>query len=526
MIKKLKYHFVFLIVLQIGLCILYGYHKMYKERPYSIHQWRQTDCASFAKNYYEEGMHFFSPTIHWQGTQQGKAISEFPLINYSVACLYKLFGEHEFLYRFTVFGIYFISILFLFAMVFVVSNSLFYSYFSVSLISTSPLIAYYSFSFLADMPALSFAIISLSLFVFFLKSNNKYQFVFALIFAVLAVLLKASSAPVLLIIITVTIINVFKFPKYFSTENISFNYKFTPVVFFIMAFAIIYSWYHYAFLYNNENSNGVFLLETLPIWKMDDKVIETARLLYNVQFAMFFNKGVLIFISIILGWLLLNLKKINSFLQISLLIALVSFIGFIILFYQVFNVHDYYLINSMILPIIILVCLGDYLKPTLENITKKIVVFVSMIILVNAVYCATIIRLRNINKDVLCKYSPFITNEEKNFSDWFHYDYATTLKPFETIAPYLRSLGISRTDKVISLPDPSFNITLYLMDQKGFTETEKSLSNDTLRIKNDIELGAKYLIVNDTTILRNSYINNYIKNPIGKFENILVYKLE
>jgi hypothetical protein len=523
--KKLKYHFVFLLLLQIGLCFLYGYHKTYKERPYSIHQWRQTDCASFAKNYYEEGMHFFSPTIHWQGNQQGKTISEFPLVNYSVACLYKVFGEHEFLYRFTVFGIYLISVLFLFAMVFIVSNSLFYSYFSVSLISTSPLIAYYSFSFLADMPALSFAIISLSFFVFFLKSNSKYQFVLALVFAVLAVLLKASSATVLLIIITVTLINSLKFPKYFSSERISFKYKLTPIVFFIVSFAIIYSWYHYAFLYNNENSNGVFLLETLPIWKMEDKVLETARLLYNVQFAMFFNKGVLIFISIILGWLLLNLKKIRSFLQISLLIALASFIGFIVLFYQVFNVHDYYLINSMILPVIVLVCLGDYLKPRLENITKKVMIFVSMIILTNAVYCATIIRLRNINKDVLCEYSPFITNEEKNFSDWFHYNYSITLKPFETITPYLRSLGINRTDKVISLPDPSFNITLYLMDQKGFTETEMSLNNDIKRIQNDIDLGAKYLILSDSSLIHKTYLNNYLNNPIGKFENVLIYKI-
>ena len=35
-------------------------------------------------------------------------------------------------------------------------------------------------------------------------------------------------------------------------------------------------------------------------------------------------------------------------------------------------------------------------------------------------------------------------------------------KDLEDITPYLRSLGIERTDKVISLPDGSFNISLYL----------------------------------------------------------------
>jgi hypothetical protein len=36
------------------------------------------------------------------------------------------------------------------------------------------------------------------------------------------------------------------------------------------------------------------------------------------------------------------------------------------------------------------------------------------------------------------------------------------------VEPYLRSLGIKPDDKVISLPDFSFDITLYFMNQVGW----------------------------------------------------------
>jgi hypothetical protein len=180
----------------------------------------------------------------------------------------------------------------------------------------------------------------------------------------------------------------------------------------------------------------------------------------------------------------------------------------------------------MIFPIVILVCFGDYLKNCSFNLmNKKLIIFCALISFSNAIYCASIVRLRNADKDKLCKYYPFITNDEKNFSDWFHYNYQQTLKPFETITPYLRSIGIKRDDKVISVPDPSFNITLYLMDQKGFTETEKSLNNDSLRVKNDIDFGAKYIIINDTSILRKTNLKNSLNECIGQYKNIFIYNL-
>ena len=95
-----KWNYIFIVIL---LCVssLYGYRDTLFLRPFSEHQWRQCDCLSIADNYYAEGMHFFSPEVHWSGnTGDGKtSTSECPLIYYTVAALWKVFGYHEFIYR-------------------------------------------------------------------------------------------------------------------------------------------------------------------------------------------------------------------------------------------------------------------------------------------------------------------------------------------------------------------------------------------------------------------------------------------
>lgn len=522
-----KFHFVILFSLQVFLFFLYGYNKVYNNRPYSIHQWRQTDCLSFTKNYFEEGMNFFSPKIHWQGVEEGKAISEFPLINYTVACLWKVFGEHEYLYRFTVLALFFTALCFLFLMIYYNSKSLLYSYFGTTLISTSPVLAYYSFNFLADVPALSFAIISLSLFFIFIESKKTSLFILSLLFATIAALLKASSASVLLIIGLISLINMIKYPKSFISQPKLFKRNLLPLISLLISFSVIVIWYRYAYNYNGKNSNGVFLMETLPIWKMEDKVIETARQLFDTQFQMFLNKGVLFGLMLALFWLLMNLKRMSYHIAISLIITTISFALFIILFYQVFNVHDYYLINNMLLPVVIIVAFGNYLKNTsFVFYSKKHIVLCCVIFLFNSTYCAAVIRLRNINQDSFCKYYPFISSEEKNFSDWFHYNYENTIKPLETITPYLRSLGIERTDKVVCVPDPSFNIDLYLMDQKGFTATEASINSDSLLLIKFKEQGAKYLVISDTTIISKTNLKKHIlKEAIGRYKNTDIYRI-
>ena len=100
---KNKHAKILFIVLLFAVSFLYKYHQIAFKRPQSIHKWRQSDCASLALNYYQGGMKFFQPETHnltSDGGTSGKcSTSEIPLLYYSVAVLYKIFGYHDWVYR-------------------------------------------------------------------------------------------------------------------------------------------------------------------------------------------------------------------------------------------------------------------------------------------------------------------------------------------------------------------------------------------------------------------------------------------
>jgi hypothetical protein len=102
--------------------------------------------------------------------------------------------------------------------------------------------------------------------------------------------------------------------------------------------------------------------------------------------------------------------------------------------------------------------------------------------------------------------------------------YENNYKALLSIEPLFDELGIGMDDKVISIPDISINGTLYYMNRKGFTEFGSDLSNADGFYKR-IEDGAKYLIVNDTSILSREYLAPFIQNEIGRYENIRIFNI-
>jgi hypothetical protein len=97
-------------------------------------------------------------------------------------------------------------------------------------------------------------------------------------------------------------------------------------------------------------------------------------------------------------------------------------------------------------------------------------------------------------------------------------------KDFYTVTPYLRSIGITRNDTVISIPDWSHH-TLYLMNQPGWTECYR-INKDSVSIQKSIERGAKYLIVSSSEeIEKKSYLKSFTRDSVGSYNKILIYRL-
>src|ERR1700730_13243980 len=68
---------------------------VFTQKNVLILEWRPTDLASIALNYYRHGFDFPHPQILWGGNGPGYVEMELPLIPYSIALLYEVFGVHD-----------------------------------------------------------------------------------------------------------------------------------------------------------------------------------------------------------------------------------------------------------------------------------------------------------------------------------------------------------------------------------------------------------------------------------------------
>lgn len=505
-----------------------AYNLTINSKPTYLHQWRQSDCLSIAKNFYEEGNSLFEPKIHWQYPTDGHAAGELPLINYTVAQLWKVFGQSEGLYRVFNYFIFVGSIFMLFNTLNFFKKPVLLQFFCVSIVITSPLITCYAFNFLSDVPALSLSIISFCVFFRFYYSGKRHLFFISLIIATLAVLLKASSLGAWMIISIVSLLVIYK-PTFLLQAESPFKNRIFPVLSIFLSLLPIWLWYTYAKNYNAENKSSVFLTGILPLWELDGKEItKVTSNLFTEHLATFLNRPMLFLFFLALIYVLANYKKLNAFLKISFVVSGGFSVLFLVLFFKVFDVHDYYLINLMFFPVVVMFCFFSLLPDSFSLVGRKwVVVAMFFCIFFNSLYSAAFYRLRSIKNDRLCSWYPFISDQEKENYDYDLKKFNRRMDPLLKLTPVLRGMGITRNDLVMSAPDISPNSTLYLMDQKGYTVTEEAMKKDTLWINPGRFNECSYFIVNDTAI--KSSISFKILEPRLDFkfnlDGVEIYKI-
>lgn len=160
---KSVYKSLIFIVLLLTLAMYYHYDEILLKRPQSTHKWRQTDCASLALNYYQNGMKFFTPETHnltSDGGTSGKAAtSEVPLLYFFVALLYKIFGYHEYIYRLLNTAIFLSGLFYLHKIFRLFISDAFWSIGFALIFFTSPVLVFYGNNFLTNSSALALSII-------------------------------------------------------------------------------------------------------------------------------------------------------------------------------------------------------------------------------------------------------------------------------------------------------------------------------------------------------------------------------
>ena len=162
-------------------------------QPYVDHwSWRQSDVATIARNFLQNGFRFGYPQIDWAGNAPGYVGTEFPILPFVAAVCYKFAGVHEWIGRIQAVILFAVSLPFFFLLVREIFGSTAAVWASFFFCFT-PLNVFAGRSFMPDVPSLSFAIIGLYFFLRWLEHGESSSFFVAAIAISLSFLIKITS---------------------------------------------------------------------------------------------------------------------------------------------------------------------------------------------------------------------------------------------------------------------------------------------------------------------------------------------
>jgi hypothetical protein len=291
-----------------------------------------------------------------------------------------------------------------------------------------------------------------------------------------------------------------------------------PVLTFSTLFLIVFvilAWVVYARVQNTQNECYYFSTVTFPIRDLDWEGIQNVTTkIRTVWFNQYFHPSVWAFLLVVLAFVVVNFKKLSSLVKWILPILTVEVILFILLQFWTFGDHDYYVIGLYILPVILCLAALYLLKTSYPKLFNSPIFKIGMLtLLVFNVYYA--------KGEIYLRYHGWWNDKEK-FADSY------------TIQPWLRQIGVTPSDTIISIPDNS-HTTLYLMNQKGWTEyVDKQFNkgqtirynSDSVTLVQSINKGAKYLVLNGIEQLyEKPYLNAFCFDTLGTYHKVYVFKL-
>jgi hypothetical protein len=271
----------------------------------------------------------------------------------------------------------------------------------------------------------------------------------------------------------------------------------------VLVFVVNLLWIYWVKDYNDTYGNHQNLMGVLPIWDMEtSQILATLKLMKIKWGYQLYWPPVYLLLILSSVFMFIYRKKINKELFITTILLIVGQFCYILLYFDTYYHHDYYLINVIIAPLFIII---SSIQALLSQEKVSWLKPATSIVLVLAIFMSF-------------KHSRFIIQERYFGSLWEGVN-----KDLETVEPYLREIGVDRQDYVVSVPDKSPNISLYMMNQQGWTEIFNWEQNN---IHHFAQRGAKYLIINDPAYIERDPYKQYTYNKVGQYKTISVFKLD
>jgi Dolichyl-phosphate-mannose-protein mannosyltransferase len=476
--------------------------KIFDSPPHSIHQWRQSDCAAYVKTFYRTGASVFNPATYNLAGKEGRVVSEFPILYYIAAKIQHLVGEHYWVIRGLTFLCYLLGLYALLACVKRWVSDPIYAVFPIVLLAASPYYYYYAVNFLPNVPAISFSFVGLYYYLLYEDTKKLAHLIWGTLFFTLATALKPTDGGILWIAYLLTWAVQYAVKFYKKVEKPQFFPMMISAIFILLT---ILGWVKYVNWYNDLNGNHQNLIGTFPLWEMADNLIRYTILRINTEWHVHFHQKYIFealkvsFLAYLLLWWWLD-----KFLRLMTLFLFIGLGIYAVLWFKAFTDHDYYQLIYVVPFVFLVITLMEYFGRVVSSKLPKYGRWASYGILISVL--------------VLGIYH----NKKIQHGRYTNPIFENTNPVLFEIEPYLRSIGIKTTDKVVSVPDNSPNISLNAMNQYGYTEI---FNDDRYNIHTFKEQGAAYLIVNDTSYLKNPLYQPFTKKKIGEYKGIMIFDI-
>jgi hypothetical protein len=507
---------------------IYEYGRVLHLRPLPMHIWRQADCLSLTWNYYTGEATFLKPVIHGQiadGGESGLSAGEFPLLYWAMGQVWKVIGPSEFAYR--LFGLlfHFVASYMLFLTLRRLLRSDFWAIGITLLLFTSPVLLYYGVSFLTDVPAFDLALMGWYFFVRHAEEGKRRWWILSTACFALATLLKVTAGMSFVAIIGLYLLFTVR-PAWFRSIPKVFPSRVFGWAVIAISLAGIAAWYIHAEQFNTYHAGRYTFNNLWPIWEMTpDEIDRAVTFAKRILLFQIFDTSVLLLIGFTIILLIVHVRELP--IPVALLngLLLLGAIAYTLCWFHAVDGHDYYFINPMISWLVPLVSWLWLLRKRYPDIFHARWLRIGFLLLLcyNVAYARTNLIMRS---------NPNSLVEDKNLLPTYHrYElelWNNLANPvqnrFQTIAPYLRSIGVQPGDKVISPDDITINASLYFMQQPGFTLYGLDL-DDPETYDSLIHFGAKYMVFADEKWWGKEHLRAYFTKPIGRQNGLWILDL-
>ncbi|MEO5570946.1 MAG: glycosyltransferase family 39 protein [Bacteroidia bacterium] len=464
--------------------------------PCSIHVWRQCNTLAVARNFSEESMNILQPRVDRRNVTNGVTGMQFPAYEYVCACVYKITGEHFYVARIISLLLFSLSIWFIYELVIIIAASHWAGVFAAWSFCWCPELFYHSINALPDIMALACALNGLLCFLKWdrLQENKFYWCSLSLI--TLAGLIKLQYLMFGGIIAVIVLRNIFE-KKYTPSKLVLI------AALAIVSIGVTISWYMYALSLIESSNLRDFGIELRPAQSSEQALkILKDNLLSDLPELLLNYAGTVLFILGIVSFFIH--KKWKHWFFIPLLLLSLIYIAYHFIELGQVDVHHYYMLPGVLVLVIIMSYGAKYLWD------KKLTALLVLIMFAQPVLaCIRILPAR-----------------------WIRKDKAVPVELFDEQMRIKLIKAVPDDALCLAGPDNSGCIYFYYLNKKGFgyestDGLEKKTGNEeTVYLKQCIQLGAKYIYTSDSSFFQNQTFQPILGKQIKQVGNFRVIELK